>query len=128
MSHPPSSSPERQGVGVRVGESEDMKLRDKSQGMAQDLPLGQPENQPNGHDGQAQSRRGTDESEHFSMPIDPRPINLSELQGSRGHGYMGGVAKSDTDPQSTPSDSSESSIVNSLLAGHGRRNDVRPSC
>ena len=108
MSHPPPSSPESQGVGVRAGESEDTKLHDKSQGTAQDPPLEQREDQSNGHDGRIQSRRGTDGSELFPLPIDPQPFDLSGLQGV--HGYMNGAGKPDANPKSTPSGSSESSI------------------
>ena len=93
---------------MRAGESEDMKLHDKSQGTAQDPPLEQRDDRSNGHDGRIQSRRGTDGSELFPLPIDPQPFDLSGLQGV--HGYMNGAGKPDANPKSTPSGSSESSI------------------
>lgn len=100
--------PEGQGTGVGLDESERTGLYNRSQATIQD-PLSEQ------HEGQLSGRtcRSAAPPEHFpSMPSDPQPFDLSELQQGRAHnqvrGYLDGAGQARANLQSTLDDENTS--------------------
>lgn len=118
---PSPSSPDSQAGNVGPGEGENTKLYDESRAPAHDSVLEQQEDKSSESVGWRQSRWDANVSQLFSTPIDLQPFDLSELQRSQPHNqaydYLGGAGKSDTNLQSTPGDSRESSVCGFAFGG-----------